>query len=288
MSRDLPETLSKFLGSDDARRLPQQRSWIVSEVGGTEDSAREDLVALARVRRALWAIQLIHPVTVEPNIGWVEAITNNVSYCRNLHRRSTLHGPIWSRLYCVSSQDLEDLPKIVAGLAWAEDNEPRIMNSLAFLDHGLISRQPMIRAMMLTISLDLILNAGDRATFKSHLARLLGEHSPVFPVLGDINCQPKYSVTEMAGDLYWLRSLMAHGKPIAEELLRARSFEDKDGNECFADQDYPYYEILAEAGSAMLCRAIRKILLSDELRWTFSASKEWKKYLSKGSEDEAL
>jgi hypothetical protein len=139
----------------------------------------------------------------------------------------------------------------------------------------------MIRALMFTVGLDWLLRAEQRKVFEARLCNLFGGDSLVFPRLGYLELQPRFLVSEIAGDLYLLRNELAHGKILQKRFLADTPFEDANGNDCLADQQYPYHQVLSEAAAALLCRGLRMIFLSKEMADRFESKKEWAEILSR-------
>ncbi len=79
-----------------------------------------------------------------------------------------------------------------------------------------------------------------------------------------------------------MRSLLAHGKVLPPRFLTELRLENAEGQPCLLEEGQPYFSILSDAGCAMLCSSIKKILLTPELRELFETQDEWEGYLSGG------
>ncbi len=198
---EIPHLVRQVLSPHDASSLSESRPWLVTEVDGPElpgYQPEQDDPALGRLSRALMALQILTLRGVSPRVAWVEYDDGgDQPSCRRVETSPPLVEPTWARVYDVTPQDLAALPRLVSSMTWAS-GQHRMSNPVAFLTHGLTSSEPMIRTLLFTCGLDLILGAAKRIAFETRLVKLLGANTPVFPKLGWRECQPRFTVSELA------------------------------------------------------------------------------------------
>jgi len=104
------------------------------------------------------------------------------------------------------------------------------------------------------------LKATGVASLAIGLKPLLGADTPVFPACTTMPA-PKYTVSNVAGDLYLLRNQMAHGLPFDPKFRTKNGFRCEDDRPvCPEFAHWRYDQVLEECSAFLLCRALQAIL----------------------------
>jgi hypothetical protein len=156
----------------------------------------------------------------------------------------------------------------------------RVMNPVRFLQHGLQATELHIRLLLFTTGLDGLLMASGKRQFCERLQNLLGKDTFAFPP-DRSRRQPKYTVADIAADLYELRSEIAHGRPVSKRFVALTDLLDMDGRSIStAFRSYRYRHVLKECSVFLLCQALRKVLTTDLVN-SISGEKEWRERLKR-------
>jgi hypothetical protein len=198
-----------------------------------------------------------------------------------LDARNRLYSCGWARLLGCGGITPDQLLNIVNGVLQSiQDKQTRFVNPVRLLEHGLYSSEPYMQTLMWVMGLDGLLMAVGRKTFIRRLCRLLGPTTQVFPALPDCGliCRT-YTVEQLAGKMFDLRSEIAHGRPIPEKFWQPLP-DIAIGPYEAAYRGMPTLRnVLAEGALLLLCQALRTIILNG-LTPTFSSAKTWRDYLS--------
>jgi hypothetical protein len=161
------------------------------------------------------------------------------------------------------------------------DRVVRLLNALRLLELGLQSTEPYIRLLLWAVGLDSLLMAITLENFVSRLENFLGADSLVFPASEELG-QPRYRVTDIASDLYALRSAIAHGKQIPDKYWQPTTFEGISGRPIEGFYGGPLYrDLLSGCALFLLCASLRKIF-DEELVGTVADPKLWRDRLDHG------
>ncbi len=286
------EELKRWFGPHEIHDLEGLRYWVRHEFSGTTDSGtvHEDPEAIGVVDRALLAAQLLKPIGTM-NVRFVVAELAGQPCIRTVFRGARMTEPIWARVSEVNEPALQKLPKLFERLRMAESQALiRVVNPLRLLGHGLQASEVHIRILLCTAGLDVLLMAGGGAKFSRNLCNLLGADAFVFPPGKLLTTQPKYRVGSIAGDLYELRNKVAHGLEIPRKFREETGFLAED--DTFALEPIPgygrhlYRDVLGECAVFLLCKALKRVLLSDALFEEINSTTEWKKCLARPIEEE--
>ena len=135
------------------------------------------------------------------------------------HHRLPLNETVWGRLVSVPGTMPTELPVIMERIEDAIRRPIiRVQNPVYLLEHGLQATNLHIRVLLWTTGLDGLLMANNRSEFVERLHNLLGADTLIFPPDKIMNRQPKYKVSDVSGDLYDLRSEIAHGREISKRF----------------------------------------------------------------------
>jgi len=98
---------------------------------------------------------------------------------------------------------------------------------------------------------------------------------------GPVNRIPKYTVADVAADLYDLRSDIAHGRSIKRRFLEETGLLDTNGSR-ISDvfRPYRYRHVLEECSAFLLCQALRKVLTTDLLN-DIATERKWRDRLKR-------
>jgi hypothetical protein len=197
-------------------------------------------------------------------------------------RFEEFHGTPWSRMKGFTGMTAGQVQSIVNGLAHIlEQGNPRTATPIRLFEHGLVSRDPYIRILLWVTAIDSVLMAVKADVFETRLCVFLGADTKVFPPEDGVYIQRPTVVKDVARDLFTLRSLLAHGRPIEQRFWEFR----EDLRELLGTQAYgstPRYRVLLEeAALSVLTRVLHTIIL-DDLVNDFVSAKKWKKRLCGG------
>lgn len=219
--------------------------------------------AMELVRNAALAYQVARPVGTDdtgPLLILCEKKGDGLVLDSVVHNRA-LETTRWGRMMASEPIDCNTFSTVVEGIQEAFAKKVvRLQNPLYFLELGEEGNNPHIRTLLWVTGLDALLMAGTRQVFERRLFNLLGRQTFVFPATGYLP-QPKYTLGDVACDLYQLRSLIAHGREIGKAFRAQVGFQDVDGNLIDGyERSYQYRQILEEAALFLLCLALRTIL----------------------------
>jgi len=117
--------------------------------------------------------------------------------------------------------------------------------------------------------------AGNSKNFKDRLVNVFGDTTFVLPEV-DSSGQPGYRVGEVAGELYDLRSAIAHGSLVPPKFLALVGLKDVSGKTI---STYPpqvqYLQVMRECALFLLIRLLRKIFLEDRVTMVNNTS-QWR------------
>lgn len=221
------------------------------------------------------AMELVHNTAVAFQVAAPVGSDGLVIRCRKDNDTLTpesavrylpLHSTRWARMVGFEQLVTEDLYLVVEGVHQAFLRKVvRLQNPLYLLEHGLQATNIHISFLLWTMALDALLMAANARTFIKRLCNFLGGDIFVFPGL-ELFGQPHYRVADVAGDMYCLRSAIAHGKEIPKRYRQACGFRDSTGKLLNDYEDsYQYREVLEECSLFLVCRALRKVFLSNLL-----------------------
>lgn len=155
----------------------------------------------------------------------------------------------------------------------------KIVNPFRFLEIGLQTSINHRRAgtVLLMMGLDGLLGAAKQALFSNRLQKLLGTTTRLLPDW--IANSPRFTVAEVAADMYEFRSLIAHGKEIIKKYrLPTSSGMDPDLMSDLATKDWSHGTLIIECTVFALLAALRKIITSDLIE-RMQDQKKWKRWL---------
>lgn len=194
-------------------------------------------------------------------------------------RLEQFHGTAWSRMRGFNGMTPEEVQFVVNGvISILQKKDARTANPIRLFEQGLISGNPYIRILLWVTAIDGILMAVKEGIFVNRLCALLGAASQVFPPEDGVHITRLITVSEVAGDLFKLRSELAHGSAIQKKYWEARD----DLRPLLPLQTYSgparYWTLLEEAALSLLTRILRKIIL-DNLVEDFFNVKQWRERL---------
>lgn len=171
----------------------------------------------------------------------------------SMSRHSPLYSTRWGcRSRRVGSDPDLPLPVVTGVHAVEEQNVARLYNSTGLFMLGLEVNHTYMSILMWVAGLDSLLMAGEKKVFVRRICNLLGSGAFVFPrdVIGD---QPRYTVREVAGDVWDLRNEVAHGHEIPQKFWSRVPFEDVNGQNLACDEStYTRLDLLSECALFLL------------------------------------
>lgn len=198
---------------------------------------------------------------------------------QTIHHFPQFHSTRWGRMVALDPTPLGDIVSLVQGVTESANRGIiRLINPFHFLENGLQSTNIHLRILLWTTGLDALLMATTPKRFVERLCNFLGGDTFVFPPL-ELFGQPKYRIKDVASDLYDLRSCIAHGKEIPRKYRRPCGFVDVAERSIEGyPNDYQYRQVLVECALFLLCRALRKVFVSNLVQ-TVGKQKEWRRML---------
>src|SRR5258708_3517971 len=265
--------LEKVLGDDDIESLIATQLWLCAEQPGME--SRE---LLGTLWQAVLSMQIVCPFASR-NIflAFTETSTGYVDWGNDIRQPSVtgLIGKITSPKHV----GFTDYDNILAGVRKAfSQSIIRLVNPLYLLQLGLESNHRYVPTLLLTAALDMLVMAGGSTRyFCDRVHKLLGSTTYVFPKT-ELDRQPKHQMNEVTEELWNLRSHIAHGKRIPENLRAPCSLFDID-NRPINVVNYSKDKLLKEAALYILCAALQKVLCSSLID-TIGTDKAWRSRLT--------
>jgi hypothetical protein len=164
----------------------------------------------------------------------------------------------WGRIGGYENVSLDEIRKVVRGVSSIfRFPVSRLINPLQFLELGFGQVNPYIGMFLWVSGMDSLLMAGTSKNFKDRLVNVFGETTFVLPKV-DYMEQPRYRVGEVAGDIYELRSAIAHGSLIPTRCLEMVGLEDLRGKANTAYGSVQYLQVMRECALFLLIDYSRK------------------------------
>jgi hypothetical protein len=241
--------------------------WICHEFEGAPASEavayhRRRESAFKRILHAIYAVQIVVPVGA-PNLYLLYRTTVNGGLAIDTTRhRPPLHGTIWARLCDTPPSTVAEIAPLLTRIDEVFHKPTlRLQIPVWLLEQGLTAPDRHIRLLLWATGLDGITRSGGMAIFAERLCGLLGADTSVFPAISTTPA-PRYTVSDVAGDLYLLRNQMAHGLPFDPKFRKKPGLESESGDSvCPEFAHWRYDQVLEECSAFLLCRALRAILV---------------------------
>jgi hypothetical protein len=190
-------------------------------------------------------------------------------------RWDKFRGTAWSRMRGFGGLTKEEILAVVDGtLNVIKGQNPRTVTPFRLLEQGLISSDPYIRIFMWTTALDSILMAVKEQIFVDRLCALLGPDRLVFPPQDGVYIPRGTKVSDVAGDLFTLRSLLAHGRVIDKRFWEERPDLKDILHPSVYNPPLRYRVLLEEAALSLLTFMLQRVILHNALG-EFSVAKKW-------------
>ena len=269
-----------FLSQHDLNQLKSVRNWLWYEFQSPwPRNTQVEAAALARFDFVQYAFQLLAPTGSRGLVLMARRIGGKL-ILESGHHRLPSNETVWGRLVSIPGTIPTELPVIMERIEDAIRRPIiRVQNPVYLLEHGLQATNLHIRVLLWTTGLDGLLMANNRSEFVDRLHNLLGAETLIFPPDKIMNRQPKYKVSDVSGDLYDLRSEIAHGREISKKFREKTGFKAMDGFEISGVfPDYQYRQVLGECAVFLLSSALKKVLLMDLLD-DIASEKKWRQRL---------
>jgi hypothetical protein len=270
----------KFMSDDERDRLSRSDYWIaVSKHVDDYRVDRNDEDLYENARRAMYALQIIHPVGGR-NI-YLKFVKLSQGF-DNLgsHHPNSMSNTLIGRLAVPQQQGFqEDFEKILQGVNRAFDEKVvRLQNPILLLEHGLQVNHVYLSTLMWVMGLDMLFMAGEKTPFIDRTLGFLSANTFLFPrVLYPLR-QPQSLVKDVVEDVYELRNIVAHGREIPGRYHQKHHLLDENGRRINID-DYSYAAVLWESALFLLVRALRKIMLDENMIDAVKDEAKWKQHL---------
>jgi hypothetical protein len=238
-----------------------------------------EAAARARFDFAQYAFQLLAPTGSRGLVLMARWIGGKLML-ESGHHRLPLNETVWGRLVSVPGTMPTELPVIMERIEDAIRRPIiRVQNPVYLLEHGLQATNLHIRVLLWTTGLDGLLMANNRSEFVERLHNLLGADTLIFPPDKIMNRQPKYKVSDVSGDLYDLRSEIAHGREISKRFREKTGFKAMGGFDISGVfPDYQYRQVLGECAVFLLASSLKKVLLMNLLD-DIASERKWRQRL---------
>jgi hypothetical protein len=270
LERAVLETSDQQLLHHDLDAAARDGWWICHEFENVPPSEsvahqRRREAAFKRTLYATYAIQILQPIGA-PNLSLLYRHASNSLILESTRHRPAYTGTIWAHL-CDVSVPFGDHISTVLDRVQDVFQKPtlRLQIPIWLFEQGLIAADRHIRLLLWATGLDGITQSGGISAFGKRLCSLLGPDTHVFPSCA-VYPLPKYKVAEVVGDLYRLRTEMAHGLPFHEKFRKKGGFlgpDDRPIADNFAG--WRYDQVLEECAAFLLCRTLREILLHNRV-----------------------
>ena len=257
------------LSGEEIRRLGRTPAWLVLE---NLDEAGKDSSRGQHADQTLWDASIALKGIAPLDMPIHATILCDRQHDETLHPTSIIRHQSftsigWARVAGYDRTNWEEIKGVCHSVEKAiVRNITRIINPLRLLGHGLASDEPRIGLLLFVAGLDALLMACKPSVFEKRLCNLLGPETLIFPEIDLTEFgQPKYTVADLAKDIYEFRSLIAHGKKIPPKYWRPSfTFEDVEGNPITGYQNIETYgNLLHESSLLVLCMALRTVLSGD-------------------------
>jgi hypothetical protein len=156
----------------------------------------------------------------------------------------------------------------------------RVTNPAELLFQGQRSANEYISPLLWTAGLDMILMSATTDNFSERARSLLGAGSYIFP-RNYAGKQLKYTVEELAPEVYDFRSITAHGQDIPQKYLITEELEWAGEPHVSYLSPCPRNQLLGGAAASLLCATLRKILIENLLSDIFQQN-VWRARLKAG------
>ncbi len=261
--------LKTYIAEHDREKLDQTRYWLCASREAKPDLTDvQDLYET--VHQAMYACQIIHP-SGSDNIylafhrkpeGY-----DHVGTFSPPNMNSTLIG----RITTAERRGLaEDFDLVYSGVRRAfVDKIVRLQNPILLLEQGLQIGTSNLAMLMFVMGLDMLFMAGQREPFIKRVAGFFGKDSYIFPTVLSQNYQPDIAASEVVGDLYDFRNIIAHGQEIPEHPYRQTYAGSRIAGPAGNFVGYSYADVLRESALFLLTGALGKIFkgnLYDQVR----------------------
>jgi hypothetical protein len=220
-----------FLSQHDLGKLKSVRYWLWYEFESEwPRNLQREKAALALFDYAQYGIQLLAPTGSRGIVLMARKIRDRLMIESGLHR-PPLNETVWGRHVAHPKTLRFDLPVIMERMETAFQRRIiRLQNPVYMLEHGLQATNLHIRVLLWVTGLDGLLMANNRSEYVDRLQNLLGADTLIFPPDKIMSRQPKYTVADVAQDLFDLRSDIAHGREISKRFRQKTGFNTLDGS----------------------------------------------------------
>jgi hypothetical protein len=269
-----------FLSQHDLNELKSVRHWLWYEFQSPwPRNTQVERSERARFDFAQCAIQLLAP-TGSRGLVLMARQTADKFVLESGHHRLPLKETVWGRLVCAPKTIAAELPVLTERIEDAfRRSIIRVQTPIQLMELGLQATNLHIRVLLWTTGLDGLLMANTRNEFVDRLHNLLGAGTLIFPPDKIMNQQPKYRVSDISGDLYELRSEIAHGRAISKKFRAKTGFKAMDGFDISGVfPDYQYRQVLGECAVFLLASSLKKVLLMNLLD-DIASEKKWRQRL---------
>lgn len=251
------------LSDNQIETLKKSPSWLCCEfkdesASGTIRQGR----AVELVRNTQLAIQIVTSTGLWDGTVFVCEERGNRLDVFQTAQKPRMETTTWAQMIGSQRFSLSELRCVIRGVNAAfNSNVTRLVNALYLLELGLESTNLHLRIFLWITALDSLLRAGKSNIFVERLSKFLDGDSFVFPNLDEFG-QPQYLVSDVAEDLYELRSIVAHGREIPKKFAQPCGFKDTEGQVILGyEESYQYRQVLHECAFSLLSRAFRSVFI---------------------------
>ena len=233
------------------------------------------------LRAAMLGVQVWSP------IGWHGLILDCIRTDEGLlgvervHKPERYAVPSWGRMIDLCKVDPLPLRCLVEGtLAADQSGCVPLVNPFRFFEIGLQTAVNHRRAgaVLWVMGLDALLGAEKQAVFSRRLQKLLGPDTRIFPE-DWVGRKPKYTVADLAEDVFEFRSLIAHGRKILDKFRDPIKFQfETEDLASLGVERWSRGTLMIESIVFTLIAALRKVII-DGLIDGIKHQRQWKKWL---------
>ncbi len=231
-----------------------------SQQSAIRDEGRDE--SLEVFQHGLMAFQILKPVQT---LGFIFQGSGKSGSALNseraVHRPPTDAGQ-WARMRRFDGQLLGKVSDLIPKICRVmQGTNAEHKNSIILLQLGLEQSHPLIAGLLCIMGMEARFDSANRSDFEKKLCACLGTSTLVFPDWNSPNFpQPKYTVGELAIQIYMLRNKLAHGADLRKASVDKSTPVDLAKRVDLIPELEPRSNayLLSEAAVYLLCQVLQK------------------------------
>jgi hypothetical protein len=229
-----------------------------------ELSDSPDSKAMGRLQDGLMAVQILKPVKTLGVIFHGRDVESEIFNFQRVEERPQMIPAEWAQRHTFDQLFIQQLPEMIERVTIAVNGKDvKKKNAITLLQLSLEHLHPLIAGLFSVMGMEALFDSKDRNDFKKKLCDCLGAATLAFPQwdIADTSA-PKYTVEELAVEIYTLRSKLAHGADLRAEALDKKHPVDLIKKVQLTPDSEPsaYAMVLSEAAGYLLGQVLQKVL----------------------------